>query len=180
MAPQRRRHTVTDYRSHGAPLETYELTRQDHRRQKDSEAARGWAKEQLAKWRAEEQAAPSLSGRTDAARIRVLKMMAAWGPTPDHDLMRWRVRLYCGNITETTRHRETAEPTMHGSSSERCPECGLDPVRIVAYEPIGLKAEASAPTPVPLRTDRPSRKQLEARITELEAELAQRRLHSPS
>ncbi len=172
-AAQYRRHTMTDYRSHGAPFEHYELTRQDHRRQKDCEAARKWATEQLAKWHAEEQANPSLRGQTDAARTRALEMMAAWGPTPDHDLMRWQVRLYCGHITETIRHRENAEPTMHGSCSERCPACGLNPAFIVAYEPIGLKADVAPPTPMPApRAARPSRKQLEARIAELEAELA--------
>ncbi len=163
-------------------MEKYELTRRDHRRQKDCEAAREWAKEQLAKWHIEEQADPSLRGRTEAARTRVLKMMAVWGPTLDHDLMRWRIRLYCGHITETTRHRETAEPTMHGSSAHPCAACGLDPALIVAYEPIGLKAEPAPPAPPPVpRAVRPSRKQLEARIAELEAELAaHRRLRATS
>lgn len=51
--------------------------------------------------------------------------------------MRWRVRLYCGHIVKATRHIENAEPILHGSSSEQYSECGKNPARIVAFEPIG-------------------------------------------
>ena len=59
----------------------------------------------------------------------------------------------------------------------RCPECGVDPALIVAYEPIGLLAEPPpANHALPLQPKRFSRTQLEQRVAELEAEV--RRLKS--
>lgn len=94
--------------------------------------------------------------------------------TRDCEIMQWRVRLYCGHIVMTSRNGTVEDPTMHGLSSMRCPECGKEPARIVAYEPVGL----SVPRPNQPPTSescppekRPTRKHLEARIIELEAEL---------
>jgi hypothetical protein len=61
-------------------------------------------------------------------------------------------------------------PTMHGSSSQQCPECGKDPSSIVAYEPIGLVAEPPVTAEPSTVARRPTRAQLERRIQELEKE----------
>ncbi|UGT54000.1 hypothetical protein [Nocardia asteroides] len=159
-------------RSHGIPLESYELTKEDHRRQREAEMIRRHVNAEAERWTIEEAADPELKRARQDNVVRVLKMMASWPQTPDHDLMRWRVRLYCGHVSETIRHRTFERPTLHGSSSEGCTDCGLNPATIVAYEPIGLKAEPSASPPEPVATPpRPTRKQLERRVTELEAEL---------
>ena len=162
-----------DYQSHGEPLETYELTRRDHQAQKESESIHAHVEKLAAQWQAEEAADP------DLRRARQKNIDRAWeiinaAQTPDYLIMRWRVRLYCGHIEETSRHSEVEEPRKHGASSMRCPVCGLDPAAIVAYTPIGRKgpppgisrAQAS-------RANRPTRQQLEKRVAQLEAELAE-------
>jgi hypothetical protein len=61
-------------------------------------------------------------------------------------------------------------------------KCGKDPARIVAYEPIGLVAERPEKE-IPPRPSPPkplSRKQLEAHVAELEAELEVERRRSSS
>lgn len=88
--------------------------------------------------------------------------------------MRWRVRLYCGHIVETRRHYTFVNPTAAGSSSMRCPDCGMDPARIVAFEPIGLVVPQPAAPVTPPVVRRPSRAELEQRVRDLEAELRAR------
>ncbi|MEX2982810.1 hypothetical protein [Streptomyces sp. C36] len=169
----------SEYRSHGTPLEEYQLTRRDHSGQKVADQIRDAVGRQAAEWRAAEAADPELKQRADARRQEVLELMLSF-KNPDHEIMRWRVRLYCGHITETQRHCENDEPTKHGSSSMRCPECGKDPARIVAYEPIGLAAEpprARSGTVAPTRQRKPSRVELERRVAELEAENRRLRGH---
>lgn len=162
-----------DYLSLNVPLAEYELTKKDHREQKTAEEIRAHVEKQSAKWRKEEAQDPVLA-RQRAERVQDTLHRFMLSPTPDHMLMRWRVRLFCGDIVETTRHSENEEPTRHGSSSMRCPTCGMDPARIVGYEPLGLKAElpTKARSTKPVTTRRPTRKQLEDRIVELEAQLA--------
>lgn len=162
-------HTVS-YKSHGVPLETYELTSRDHNSQRTSEQIRDHVAGLASQWPAEEDADPALRVARQA-RVQEVWDRFLSVPTPDHQLMRWRVRLYCGHITETRRHCESAEPRAHGSSSMRCPECQRDPCYIVAYEPLGLVAETPGRT-VPPTPPRPTRAQLERRVRELEAELA--------
>ena len=87
-----------DYRSHGVPLETYELTRRDHQDQKMAEGIRVDVERRAAEWRAEEAADPELR------EARFKSVRRAWdiidaSPTPDYQIMRWRVRLYCGLST---------------------------------------------------------------------------------
>jgi hypothetical protein len=156
------------YHSHGVPLESYELTRTDHRNQRTAKEIREHVKKLSEQWRAEEEADPELRQRRQE-RVAYVWNTFLQTPTPDHDLMRWRVRLYCGHIVETRRHRTVEQPTMHGSSSMACPKCGKDPSYIVAYEPLGLVDERPLPPPAPRRA---TRAQLEQRIRELEAELA--------
>jgi hypothetical protein len=159
------------YTSHGVPLEDYQLTRRDHHDQQTAEQIREAVEREAAMWRAEEEADPSLRERRAETVHRALEIIASCPPA-DHEIMRWRVRLYCGHMTETRRHHTVTEPMMHGSSSMRCPECGMDPALIAAYAPIGLLAEP--PTThhaLPPQPKRLSRWQLEQRVAELEAEV---------
>ncbi|MDT3446493.1 MULTISPECIES: hypothetical protein [unclassified Pseudofrankia] len=157
------------HESHGTPLEDYKLTKADQRRQQGSERIKTWVEMVLDE---KEVADPVLNAGRDAAARRAMEILYRSQPK-DHDLMRWRVRLYCGHITQTRRHVTTRNPTVSGMSSMCCPDCGLDPSLIVAYEPLGLVAEPPGPVSRPATPIRqPSGAQLERRIAELEAELA--------
>lgn len=126
---------------------------------------------QAAEERAKERADPVLAAGRRAVVVKVLEMLHSC-PTPERDIMRWRVRLYCGHIVETRRHREKGKPTLHGSSSMKCPECGKDPSGIVAFEPIGLAGQAPSP-PKPAASPppkKPTRAELERRVAALERE----------
>lgn len=97
-------------------------------------------------------------------------------PTPPQELMRWRLRLYCGHVVERTAHytHKTLHAAFTGSTS--CPECGLDPATIVDGEAIGLKAEPAECAPSRAstkhkRSGKPTKAELEARVRELEAEV---------
>ncbi|MEV6318037.1 hypothetical protein [Streptomyces sp. NPDC051776] len=159
-----------EYESYGCPLENYQLTRQDHRQQEQSENIRLWVENVLAEKEAEEQADPVLAAGRRAAAARALDMLRSF-QTPEREIMRWRVRLYCGHIAETQRHCENGKPTLHGSSSMQCPECRKDPSAIVAFEPIGLAGEPSSPAkPETPKPKRPTRTELERRVAALERE----------
>lgn len=62
-------------------------------------------------------------------------------PRQPHELMRWRLRLYCGHIVERSAH--ASHRTLHAAftGGAACPECGLDPATIVDGEAIGLVEE---------------------------------------
>jgi hypothetical protein len=153
----------TAYASHGVPLETYQVTRHDRAQQHVAEEISDAVKRQEARWRADEEADPELRARRAKTVQRALEILAF--PTPDRDIMTWRVRLYCGHIVETRRHYTIREPRMHGSSSQRCPECGKDPAYIVAYEPLGNHAGPAAGPHAPrLESRKPSRAQLEREL----------------
>lgn len=158
-----------EYHSDGVPLETYERIRQDHCDQKTAEGIRDAVKEQ-AQWEAEEAADPELreARRKTVERGRTMLFSCA-SQTHDHELMRWRVRLYCGHIVETRRHCTIDAPTRHGSSSMLCPECGMDPARIVAHEPLGLVAKL--PSATTRRQPQPQRRSIEKRLAKIEAEV---------
>lgn len=162
-----------EYLSLNVPLEAYELTKNDHRAQRFSEEISANVEKLSAERQREESLAPVLAVRRNE-RLREALMILARSPTPDHMLMRWRVLLYCGHIVETTRHSENDEPTRHGSSSMRCSTCGMHPACIVGYEPLGLRPEPPSGVEIvePAIARRPTRKQLEARIEQLEQELA--------
>ena len=97
--------------------------------------------------------------------------------TPPQELMRWRLRLYCGHVVERTAHytHKTIHNAFIGSTS--CPECGLGPATIVAGEAIGLAAEPNSapgqttPSATPKRSGKPTKAELEAKVRELEAEV---------
>jgi hypothetical protein len=152
--------SVVEYESYGQPLESYELTRADHRAQREHEettkCARQWAANSPA-WSDEQWKAISalLSHSRDS-----------YVPPPQ---MRWRVRPYCGHTTEivcdATRSRPYP-PYQQGYRDERCRECDGREQIIVAFEPVG-------PTPQPRNTTRPNTgKTPTRRKADLEAENA--------
>ncbi|QWF21772.1 hypothetical protein KM427_23070 [Nocardioides sp. LMS-CY] len=93
---------------------------------------------------------------------------------PPEDLMRWRLRLFCGHVVERTAHRSYTDAGRAFTMSTNCPECGLDPATIIDAQAVGLLAEPhKAPhQPPPRSTSRPTRAALEKRVADLEAELA--------
>lgn len=160
-----------EYRSSGVPLEDYALTRHDHRRQKESEESGQWARQQADEDNAKCRADPARAERRRQAFAEVAKLMESF-KKQDHEIMRWRVRLYCGHIIETAAHYTYTNPIDAGAYSKRCPECGEERSTVVAYEPIGLLAEPPEPTsaPAPPPPKKPTRAELERRVKELEKE----------
>lgn len=74
-----------------------------------------------------------------AAAELIGRMLAS--KTPDDQVMRWRLRLFCGHIVERTAHISHTDISSAFHSTATCPECGLDPATIVAGKPLGAKAE---------------------------------------
>jgi hypothetical protein len=108
----------------GVPLEEYQLTRADHRRQEEAVTIAEWVQRQVAK-------APRWSDEKFKAIQELL------GPPPHpSEFARWRVRLFCGHIREVRRSRSQERPDGGINDHEGCTECGLDPSVIVAFEPL--------------------------------------------
>ncbi|MFI0091839.1 hypothetical protein [Streptomyces bobili] len=112
-----------EYLHHGVPLADYQLTKADRRRQDEAAQVHEWVQRQLAK------APPWSEERWE--RMRQL----LGPPVPPWELQRWQLRLYCGHVVEATRSRERPRPDGGVCDEERCPECGMDPAVIVAFEP---------------------------------------------
>ena len=103
-------------------------------------------------------------------------------PTPDHELVVWQLRLYCGHTVERRAHasHKTAHAAFTGSTS--CTECGCNPATIIDARALG---RAAPPPGIEIRppataVHKPTRTALEKRIAELEAELAQLPLNRDS
>jgi len=95
-------------------------------------------------------------------------------PTPPHELMVWRLRLYCGHVVERTAHR--SHRTVHAafSGSVRCAECGCDPATVIDARALGLAGKPAELESIPVAR-KPTRAALERRVEELEAEVARLR-----
>lgn len=95
-------------------------------------------------------------------------------PKRPEELMRWRLRLYCGHVVEKQAHY--THTTLHAAFTgpTKCAECGLNPATIVDGRAIGLQVEPAQPrTPATAGVPaRPTRAQLESRVRELEAEMS--------
>lgn len=93
-------------------------------------------------------------------------------PNPAHELMIWRLRLYCGHTVERRAHR--SHKTVHSAftGAVKCPECGLDPSTVIDARTMGLAAPSLHAPAAPV-VRKPPRAVLERRIEELEAEVAQ-------
>lgn len=116
---------------------------------------------------------PPLSPGKALELARMLGSMASKQP---HELMRWRLRLYCGHVVERTAHY--THKNMHSAftGTTSCRECGLDPATIVDGQAMGLAGEVPGVPKARTPTDRRqpakrTRVELEARVLELEAEL---------
>lgn len=107
----------------------WQASKRNVRRQRQAEEIRQHAQAMGA-------SAPPLSQET---LRRVVAIMSR--PTPKHELMEWRLRLFCGHVVKRAAH--ASHTTVHGAftGSTRCPECGLDPATIIAAEAIGLVEE---------------------------------------
>lgn len=110
---------------------------------------------------------PMSPSRLDQVRA----LLTPTAPTAPHELMVWRLRLYCGHTVERAAHR--SHKTVHSAfcGSVRCSECGCDPATVIDARAAGLAAEPIQPEPVPAPR-KPTRAALERRIKELEAEVA--------
>ncbi|WP_396910906.1 hypothetical protein [Mycolicibacterium sp.] len=96
-------------------------------------------------------------------------------PTPPHELMVWRLRLYCGHTVERTAH--ASHTTVHAafSGAVRCGQCGCVPATVIDARAVGL-AQTPPHSPAPTLAERkPTRRELEKRIQQLEAENARLR-----
>jgi len=103
--------------------------------------------------------------------VRALEVIASWPPTPDHQLMRWRLRLFCGHVVE--RHAHVESKTVHAAfmGGFACPECGLDPATIVAA--LALGTVAPLPVAPPLLPPTPARmKMLHRQLAKARADVA--------
>ena len=111
-----------------------------------------------------------------ANAARALETISRWPATPKHQLMRWRLRLFCGHLVERTAHID--HRTVHAAfmGGMRCAECGLDPATIVAARALGPAAPCPPPlsNPVPAERWRLEQRLAKARaeVERLEAELA--------
>ncbi|WP_125490172.1 hypothetical protein [Streptomyces sp. WAC 04229] len=169
-----------EYRSNGVPLEEYKLSRWDHQRQKESEESSEHIRRQVAEDNAKCRADPVRAERRRQAFENAARLPQSF-KTEDHEIMRWRVRLYCGHIIETKAHYTYTNPIDAGGYWKPCSECGKDRLTIVAFEPIGLLAEppkTKAPPP-PASPKKPARAELERRVKALEEENDRLRSKAP-
>lgn len=152
----------------GTPLEDYELTRRDHQRQRSLQDIREYVRRETARM-------PPLTGDV-LEKVATLLLQ----PTPDSQITHWRLRLFCGHIIQARRHYTMTRPTDHGCGSQRCPECGMDPAAIVAYEPLGLAVPTAAPAaPRPRARSSLSKAELQAENARLREELRRVRAQLP-
>jgi hypothetical protein len=145
---------MTEYRSHGVPLESYKTTKKDHRSQHELEEMMKWVEIQVAKF-------PTRISEAKAQRL--VSLLGLDEPAPQQ--MRWRVRLYCGHIIEVTRHAGDEVPNTSVCRYERCAPCTERKQMIAAYEPIGLLP------PPPTQPATKPRKRARTSVTRTKAEL---------
>ncbi|HAS10485.1 MAG TPA: hypothetical protein DCS55_08215 [Acidimicrobiaceae bacterium] len=98
-----------------------------------------------------QQLGPSLGTATPApvaanAR-RVFETLAQRRPA-DHELVRWRLRLFCGCVVERSAHL-SHKAAAAAFTLSRCPSCGMDPSAIVAARAVGQVGDSPAVPAVP-------------------------------
>lgn len=152
-----------EYRSSGVPLENYPLTRHDHRRQKESEESSRWVRQQVDEDNAKCRADPAMAERRRQAFAEVAKLMESF-KKQDHEIMRWRVRLYCGHIIETAAHYTYTNPIDAGAYSKRCLSAGKSGRRLWHTNP--LDCSQSHPSPHRHRHHRLRRSQPEPSLSD--------------
>ncbi|OLT25903.1 hypothetical protein BJF82_12610 [Kytococcus sp. CUA-901] len=124
---------LTEYEQRGGLETPFELTKKHQRAQEESGRIREHA-HRLA------QQAPPLQPGQVSELSRLLGHR-----TPPHELMRWRLRLYCGHVVEKTSHN--THKTLHSAftGSTALPRVRAGPGAIVDGEAIGLAEEPPAP-----------------------------------
>jgi hypothetical protein len=120
-----------------------------------------------------EESGPSLGSDTPPEMlpniVRTLEFIARSPKTPDHHLMRWRLRLFCGHVVERTAHIDHKTVTAAFTGRVRCPECELDPATIVAARAVGPVATL-APAATAVAATRQA--DLDKRLAKARAEVA--------
>lgn len=91
--------------------------------------------------------------------------------TPQHELMIWKLRLYCGHTVERQAHYSHRTVQAAFTGSIKCAECGCDPATIIDARAKGLAERPNQPAKVPVPR-KPTRAALERRVIELEAQIA--------
>jgi hypothetical protein len=106
-----------------------------------------------------------------AQRERLATLLRA--PTPDHELMVWRLRLYCGHTVERRAHASHKTVRAAFTGSTRCAECGCDPAIIIDARAVGLVTPppGMGTRPAATAVRKPTRAALEKRIAELAEEV---------
>lgn len=137
---------LDDYEELSDPGDAWEPSNKEVRRQRDYERIHHHAQRVAAE-------APPLSEAT-IARVAALLSHR----TRPSELMRWRLRLFCGHVTERSAHRTHKTVRAAFMAGMRCDECGLDPATIVAAKPIGLVEEPTPTKRHPRRIDQEIRR----------------------
>ncbi|MGW0324783.1 hypothetical protein [Nocardia sp. NPDC003183] len=158
----------------GVSLEAYAPSKKDQRRQNDAERTSRWVREQLAKLDEQLDTDPVFREAHYANVRKALDILRIpTPPVPDHEIRRWRVKLFCGDIIEITTAYTDEDPVASRATVSSCPICHQDPIVIVACEALGRKADPPEPQSISsLRVPRPTRAQLEAQVAALRAEVA--------
>lgn len=157
---------IADYETRGDLDAPFVLTKKAERAQQEREQIRAHAKELV------DQLPPLSAGQCEQIG-RILST------APRAEQMTWRLRLFCGHTVVRSAH--ASHRTIHGAfmGGVSCPECGLDPATIIDGEAIGLvESSPLAVTAKSVRSGKPTKAELEARVRELEAEVE--RLHGAS
>lgn len=149
---------ISGYEGFGDPDQPIEHTPDVDRRQQ--QCMRMWA-------RAEEESRKRPPRPLPDKTVELIRSILA-NPTPDHELMRWRLRLYCGHVIESTANVDNKTYGKPGIGGRHCTECGSDHQTVVASKPLGTVAqrEKRSATSKP-RTPSSNRQ----RISDLEAEV---------
>lgn len=124
---------IRKYVQTGDPDTATPLTKEDREHQRIAESACAAAAETLKRL-----------PRVRPSEEQIVGLRAIFSnPPPPTQLMRWRLRLFCGHVTERTCNVDC----LDGRSaflSEVCEECGLDPATVIAAKPLGLESDLAA------------------------------------
>lgn len=124
---------IRKYVQTGDPDTATPLTKEDREDQRIAESAQAAAAKTLKRLPPVQPSAEQIVG------LRAIFS----NPPPPSQLMRWRLRLYCGHVTERTCHVDRLD-ARSAFLSEACEECGLDPAVVVAAKPLGLESDLAA------------------------------------
>lgn len=170
----------TTHTGFGDPDAPHELTKKDERKQEAVDRSYALIRSPEMKADFERQSAAARAAGHDGLAIErpetlelianIFSEAAQARQARPWEHMRWRVRLFCGHVHETTRPASELEP-FNSCTSGVCPECAME-AAVVACAPLGPLGERPAPE---AEAEASAAKQKAKRIAVLEAELAQLR-----